>query len=156
MGKTPKPLSPEAQLDLRNSAKAEWMRLKTMQEDEDTIKRIERFKTKFANCEVVYKIILNEYRHEKEGEYPDPRKMKLHMNQVTNALAFAGYDYDNSLLTKLFSAEAHVGRRSVKVIRDLLTHGMKQSAIDELLSRELELNGYMDDFLGKIETFDEE
>ena len=69
-------------------------------------------------------------------------------------MSYAGYDFDRALLTKLFGGEERIGRRSVKKLRDALTHVMKQNAIDELLTREEELYSYMDQFLTKIREFD--
>ena len=154
--KTPKPLTSEEQLSLRNNAKSEWIRLRDLQADEDALKRIERFKTRFGFCETVYKVLLDEYLYRKEGKRIDPREMGVTMLQAPYALNYAGYDYDRNLLSKLFSSNDTVGKRSAKMIRNHLTHGMKQSAVDEFLAREQELYGYMDTFLEKIESFDEE
>jgi hypothetical protein len=76
------------------------------------------------------------------------------MTQVPYALEFAGYDFEKDLLTKLFCAEEKIGNRSVKKLRDSLTHSMNDKAVNELSDRYEELNGYMDSFLGKIRTFD--
>ena len=59
-----------------------------------------------------------------------------------------------NLLTHLFGAEKRIGRRTVKKLRDALTHSVNQKAIDELIDREEELHGYMDQFLSKIREFD--
>jgi len=69
-------------------------------------------------------------------------------------LNYAGYDFDKDLLTHLFGAEEKVGSRTVKKLRDSLTHSVNQKAIDELINREEELYGYMDQFLSKIRDFD--
>lgn len=82
--------------------------------------------------------------------------MKINMSQAPSALLYAGYDFDRDLLTKLFGGEERVGRRSVKKLRDALTHAVKQSAVNELLIREEELYGYMDQFLTKVREFDNE
>ncbi len=76
------------------------------------------------------------------------------MTQAPYALEYAGYDFDKDLLTHLFGSEEKVGSRTVKKLRDALTHSLNQKAIDELLSREDELHGYMDQFLSKIREFD--
>lgn len=76
------------------------------------------------------------------------------MKQAPHALAFAGYDFDKELLAKLFGAEEKIGSRSVKKLRDSLTHSMNDKAVNELSDRYEEMNGYMDSFLNKIRTFD--
>ena len=76
------------------------------------------------------------------------------MTQAPHALTYAGYDFDKNLLTHLFGAEKRIGRRTVKKLRDALTHSVNQKAIDELIDREEELHGYMDQFLSKIREFD--
>lgn len=57
-------------------------------------------------------------------------------------------------LKKLFGAEEKIGSRSVKKLRDSLTHSMDDKAVNELSDRYEEMNGYMDSFLNKIRTFD--
>ena len=76
------------------------------------------------------------------------------MREAPYALKYAGYDFDKEILASLFGAEEHVGKRSVKKLRDSLTHSVNKGAIDELKSRENELYGYMDSFLDKIREFD--
>ena len=145
-------LTIEEQLILRNKAKAEYERLVELYSDEKTMIKIEDFKNKFAMCESIYKVILEEHQYRKTGRHFD--RLKILMTQVPYALTYAGYDFDTVLLAKLFGAENHVGRRSVKKLRDALTHGAKQSAIQELEIRNDELHQYMDSFLDKIRDFD--
>lgn len=57
--------------------------------------------------------------------------MTVSMREAPYALAYAGYDYDRVLLSKLFGAEERVGKRSVKKLRDALTHSMNTKAIEE-------------------------
>lgn len=56
------------------------------------------------------------------------------MNQASHDLKFLGYDFDRDLLTFLFGAEDYIGRRSVKKLRDALTHKVNKSAVDELFT----------------------
>lgn len=42
----------------------------------------------------------------------------------------------------------------MKSLRDALTHEMPKNAVDELIKREAEVNGYMDVFLDLIRNFD--
>lgn len=149
-----KPIDEEQRLRLRNKAKGELTRLLEALSDDDTREMVDDFKDRFAICEIVYKVILREHQLNKLGVKPD--RMQVKMTQVPYALEFAGYDFDRDLLTKLFGSEEKVGRRSVKKLRDSLTHSMNQRAIEELSQRREELNGYMDVFLEKIDTFDDE
>lgn len=145
-------LTEEEQLILRNKAKAELERLETELSDLETKKMIDNYKEKVSLCEIVYKIIFNEHQFKKTGEHP--QRMQIKMTQVPHALNFAGYTYDKHLLTNLFGGEDRVGRRTVKKLRDALTHSMSKSAVEELRSREQELHGYMDEFLNVIKNFD--
>ena len=81
-------------------------------------------------------------------------RLQVDMTQAPHALKYAGYDFDKNLLTHLFGAEERIGCRTVKKLRDALTHSVNQEAIDELIDREEELHGYMDQFLSKIREFD--
>jgi hypothetical protein len=49
-----------------------------------------------------------------------------------HTLTYAGYDFDRNLLTNLFGAKDHVGKQSVKKLRDALTHSISKSAVGEL------------------------
>lgn len=42
----------------------------------------------------------------------------------------------------------------MKKLRDSVTHGLDELAINEVVQRNEELFGYMDDFLNVIRTFD--
>lgn len=153
MSKKVTPLSTVQQLALRNRAKAELTRLETIITNTQTTQRIEDFKAKFTRCEIVYKVILADHQQNKTGTVPD--RMQVTMTQVPYALQYAGYHFQHELLKNLFGAEEKIGERSVKKLRDALTHAMKQNAIDELEQRYEELNGYMDSFLDEIRTFDD-
>lgn len=147
-----RPLTIEQQSALRERARRELERLETVYTDEATRERISRFKEKFGVCEIVYKVVFADYEFNRTGKHKD--YLKISMSQAPSALSYAGYDFDRALLTKLFGGEERIGRRSVKKLRDALTHVMKQNAIDELLTREEELYSYMDQFLTKIREFD--
>ena len=139
-------------LSLRNRAKDELIRIEKLVADKDKKKLIDDFKEKFSICEIVYKVILEEHQFNKTGKHSD--YLKVTMKQAPHAFAFAGYDFDKELLTKLFGAEEKIGSRSVKKLRDSLTHSMNDKAVNELSDRYEEMNGYMDSFLNKIRTFD--
>ena len=139
-------------LSLRNRAKDELNRIETLMADKDKKRMIADFKEKFSICEIVYKVILEDHQFNKTGQHID--RLQVTMKQVPHALAYAGYDFDKDLLTKLFGAEEKIGSRSVKKLRDALTHSMNDKAVNELFDRYEELNGYMDSFLNKIRSFD--
>ena len=146
------PLTAEQQLSLRNKAKDELLRLEAVCNDNETRERINSFKEKFCICEIVYKVVLEDHQFNKNGKHLD--RLNVYMTQVPYVLNYAGYDFDKQLLTHLFGAEDRIGNRSVKKLRDSLTHSVNENAINELIDREAELNGYMDQFLSKIRDFD--
>ncbi|WP_026524759.1 hypothetical protein [Butyrivibrio sp. MB2005] len=137
---------------LRNRAKDELDRIERLIADKDKKRMIDDFKEKFSVCEIVYKVILEDHQFNKTGQHKE--RFKVIMTQVPYALAYAGYDFDNELLKKLFSSEGKIGSRSVKKLRDELTHSMNDKAVKEVSDRYEELNGYMDSFLDKIRSFD--
>ena len=152
MAKTVRPLSSEEQLNLRNKAKMELERLEAVYLDEDISEKINKFKEKFGVCEIVYKVILEEHQFNKTGRRSE--RLKVDMKQAPYALDYAGYDFDKNLLTHLFGAKVKVGFRTVKKLRDSLTHSVNPKAVEELINREVELHSYMDQFLLKIRNFD--
>ena len=119
------PLSAEEQLALRNKAKAELERLEGTLADEKLKKKIDDFKDKFSVCEIVYKVVLEDHQFNKYG-------LQVSMKEAPHALTYAGYDFDRNLLSNLFSGEDHIGKRSVKKLRDALTHSVSKSAVEEL------------------------
>ena len=147
-----KKLTEAEQLTLRNKAKAEYERLANLYSDKETMAEIESFKNKFEMCECTYKVILEEHQFRKTGKHFD--RLTISMKQAPHALTYAGYDFDSILLTKLFGAEERIGRRSVKKLRDALSHRADQAAVQELMTRNAELHQYMDTFLDKICNFD--
>ena len=140
-------LTSEEQLELRNRAKDELLRLEMVDTELPN-----RYKEKFGVCEIVFKVILAEHQQAKGN--PIDRLM-VNMRQVPYALNYAGYDFDKTLLNNLFGAKDKVGCRSAKKLRDVLTHSMNEQALNELRDREAELFGYMDEFLDKIRSFDQ-
>lgn len=146
-----KELSNEEQLNLRNSARAELERLEAIQANANIMQLLDRFKAKFNICETVYKVILSE--HQKKKGNIAKKHLTLDMRQVPHALAFAGYHFDKELLTELFGAKSSKGK-TLKKLRDSVTHGLDELTINEIVQRNEELFGYMDDFLNVIRTFD--
>ena len=78
----------------------------------------------------------------------------MHLSQVEPALSYAGLPYNQNLMKNLFSSDRTVGKRTVKSLRDALTHELPKSAVQELKDREEEMYGYMDSFLNLIRNFD--
>lgn len=139
------------QLNWRNKAKKELERLENI--SKDVLEEIDEFKDKFLICEKVYKVLLAQYLKDK-NKGVNEQDMKIHMNQVKSALRKAGYDFDDQILSKLFSSNDTAGERSVKKIRDRLTHSMQENDIKEFKYRKEELYEYMNYFLDKIRNFD--
>lgn len=141
-------------VELRNKAKAELERIEKIYMNQKSRMLIDEFKNKFLMCECTYKIILKEHQKYKGKNIKD-KCLKIAMTQAPYALNFAGYDFEKDLLTKLFGAEEHIGRKSVKKIRDALTHNPNNIDIEELETRKEELFEYMDEFLEKIRSYDQ-
>lgn len=139
-------------LTIRNKAKEEYLRLEEIRNNSVLSEQISKFKERYSECEIVYKVLLAEHQYYKNGVRPE--RMTVSMTQVPHALIFAGYAFDRELLSRLFGGQRKVGSRSVKILRDELTHGMNQSAVDELSNRHAELYSYMDRFLSIIRDFD--
>lgn len=145
-------ISVEKQLELRNMAKSELIRLMEIQSDDETTELLNRFKNKYNICETVYKVILKEHQKFKKKTLTNDY-MKVIMTQVPHALTFAGYSFDKNLLNELFGSKGKKGM-TVKKLRDAVTHGIDEKAISEISKREAELFSYMNDFLNIIESFD--
>lgn len=147
-----KPLSEQEKLELRNRAKTELLRLDTVFSDARTKQMIDDFKDKFGVCEIVYKVILEDHQFNKTGKHET--YLKVDMTQVPHALTYAGYTFERNLLSNLFGGCDKKNSRTVKKLRDALTHSMNSEAVEELRNRNDELHGYMDEFLDTIRTFD--
>ncbi|MCR5349351.1 MAG: hypothetical protein K6E20_00005 [Acholeplasmatales bacterium] len=145
-------LSEEEQKKIRNLAKSELERLELIESDSETTKLVDEFKRKFNMCEVIYKVVLKKHQNDINNNTTDI--FRLIISQVKPAMEYAGYKYDDTLMRQLFSTNTKVGERTVKSIRDALTHKMSNSAIDELKSRKEELFKYMNDFIEMVRNFD--
>ncbi len=138
----------EKQKKLRNKTKIELERLEKIMEDDKIKNLLNAFLNKFILCETTYKVVLKKY---KESKNKTTSELKLHMNQIPHALMFAGYTFDKDFLNELFGSKKGT---TVKKLRDAITHGFNQKAINEIILREEEIFGYMDSFLNTIKTFD--
>lgn len=144
-------ISEENKKKLRLSAKAELERLEVYFSNQEVVQLLDDFKNKFNICESVYKIILAE--HQRFKGKPENDYLKVSMLQVPHALSFAGYTFDKTLLNELFGASSQNGK-TVKKLRDAITHSINDKAVQEIITRKEELFGYMDAFLSVIRTFD--
>lgn len=144
-------ISAQEQRTLCNQAKVELERMEKILSEESVDELLKEFKNKFNICETVYKVILTEHQKRK-GKKVDGY-LKVSMTQVPHALAFAGYAFDKSLLQELFGASSKKGT-TVKRLRDAVTHGIDQKAVNEIIMRKDELFGYMDSFLSEIRASD--
>lgn len=150
-----KKLTEDEQLRLRNKAKKEIERLEQVIADAETIKLLDALKNKFNVCESAYKIILAAYQKAK-GKPIIKEQLKINMQQVPHALYFAGYNFDKDLLNKLFGNELRgTGCKTVKKLRDGITHGISKKNVEEIKRREKEIFEYMDTFLDVIKKFDD-
>lgn len=146
-----KKISFEEENALKKKLKDELDRLNKILLDSNTIELIEKFKSKFQICEILYKLILEKYNID-HGKDIARDKIKLNVNQVKLALKYVNFSLENDIINRLFGSESHVGKRSIKKIRDSLTHNLNNSAIDELKSRKNEIFNDMDYFLKMIES----
>lgn len=135
---------------LRENAKKELERMEECLSDQSTVQILDSFKNKFNICETVYKVILKE--HQKRKGKSVTNFLMVDMRQVPNALKFAGYDFDKELLIELFGSSSQKGE-TVKKLRDKITHGIDETAAEEIITRKDELFGYMDKFLTEIRLF---
>ena len=144
-------ITPDEQKRIRAKARKELKRLDNLFSDSAIQEAIADFKDTFIKCEDTYKVILSEHQFRKYNRRPE--RMKIDMTQVPYALKFAGYNVDRMLLTKLFGSESRIGKRSVKKLRDALTHKPQERDIDELRLRKNELYGCMNEFLRIIRSY---
>lgn len=147
-------LTDTEQKELRINAKNELLYMENILNNEETTQLVDSFKNKYNVCETVYKIILSKHQeclHKQNNGF-----LKVDMRQVPHALAFAGYTFDKSLLSKLFGASTIPNERSVKKLRDAVTHGLESKAVEEIKNRKDELFGYMNSFLEFIKSFDDQ
>ena len=140
-------ISEEDKKKLRDSVKAELGRLEAIYSNDEVTKLLSDFKGKYNICESVYKIILVRYltaKGKKAGKI-----LVVDGRQVEAVLKFAGYGFDKALLKELLGEKSTNGK-TVKKLRDAVTHGIDSKAVQEITDRKSELFGYMDTFLSEI------
>lgn len=139
------------QKKIRNKVKSELERLEKIQKDTETMQLLDSFKNKYNICETVYKVALKEHQISKKKKINS--YLDVTMKQVPHALNYAGYIFDKALLNELFGSKSEKGK-TVKKLRDAVTHGINEDAVEEITQRKNELFEYMDEFLNTIKTFD--
>lgn len=147
-------LTQEDRKKIRNKAKSEIERLEHIFADIETTQLLDSFRNKFNMCESAYKIILFEHQKAK-GNPTELKNLRLDMRQVQAALNFAGYNFSSTLLNELFGSKSKIkGYKTVKNLRNSITHGISEKCVDEIKKRKEELFGYMNTFLNVIKEFD--
>ncbi len=148
-------LSSDEQKTLRKKTKAELNRIEKILTNNENLQLLNDFKNKFNLCETVYKIVLKEYKKKNSGTTikKSKKKFEITMKQVPAALEFAGYAIDKSLLNEIFGSPGKK-KKTVKELRNDVTHGVSDKALKEIEERKEELFGYMDSFLNLIKTSD--
>lgn len=143
-----KHLSEQEQSELRKQASLELERLEAILEEAETKELLDRYKNRFNLCESTYKLVLREHQIRTKCEIKG--QLKLDMRQVPFAMQFAGYTVEKELLNRLFGSESSQGKRSAEKLRDSVTHGIEQQAVDEIKARKDSLFQDMNDFLALI------
>lgn len=138
-------LSKTEQMGLRADAKKELEKLEAFFNDKSKTETINEYKNYFNICESTYKVILEKHQLMKHGKING--HLRLDMRQVPQAMAYAGYSVDKNLLKRLFGSEDRVGIRSAKVLRDFVTHGMDEKAVEEIIRRKDDLYRDMNSFI---------
>ncbi len=140
-----KRISEQERINLRQQALDELNRLEAILQEEETRELLDKYKNTFNLCESAYKVVLHEHQIRTKGKIQG--QLKLDMRQVPHAMQFAGYTIDKDLLNRLFGSENAKGKRSAKKLRDAVTHGIEQAAVDEIITRQDQLFKDMNDFL---------
>lgn len=126
-------LTESGQHALKNKSRTELERLESLENDKGTIEKVEAFKRKFSRCEIVYKVLLKKQQEDTKKKLKGD--LKLIITQVELALSYACLPFDENLMKKLFSSNRTSGSRTVKSLRDALTHEMPKNTADELIKK---------------------
>lgn len=121
--------------------------LECILQNEEEIKIINDFKNLFNVCETTCKEILFNYLRNKKNEKVKKESIRLNMNQIHSAFAYAEYNIDNNILAKIFGSKTEKNNKSVKVLRNFVTHDLRISEIKEIINRKKELFDLMNDYL---------
>ncbi len=107
---------------------------------------IAHFIEKYIVCEICYKALLLSYRTENQKETAEST-LTVNIQEAQKVLRFYNYEFDESVVERLFSSESHKGIRSSRTLRNLILHKLSESAILEVVQRSQELHQDMDLFL---------
>lgn len=143
-------LNIDEQNTIKNKAKKELERLENLYTNQDIVEKIDNFKNTFLKCEIVYKILLKKYLSDCNNNSFNDEYLVIDARKLGAVLNHFGYNYDSYIMKQLFSGNKKVGEKSVKILRNDLTHKVSQSDSNELTNREEELYGYMNYFLDLI------
>lgn len=113
--------------------------------EKEDIQLAERFKTKFAICEKAYKIMEQKIKNVKSTA-----NIKLNMKSIKSNISKLNFQFEESFLKRLFGSEAKRNNKSLKKLRDALTHDFVKEDIEELKNRECEIFQIMDEFLNEL------
>ena len=106
---------------------------------------IECFKSKFTICEVAYKIM-----EQRIKKLKDRKNIKLNLINIKPNIKKLKYKINENLLEKLFGSKDIRGSKSIKKLRDALTHDSKLNDIEELKKRQTEIFNTMNTFLTEL------
>ena len=139
-------ISQHQQKEARDKAQAKYSDIKRLIKTEDTIERIEKFKTQYSYCEVTY-MVLYEYRESNRIRSKADEKKKCSADTVKYVLKYCGYEFENSIIEQVFGSSKIRGQLSARKLRNNLTHNYKKQDIDELMLRYDDLMNSMSSFL---------
>ena len=105
------------------------------------------FIEKFILCEVAYKILLKEYKINRNEPYTK-ENLTLKMNQIQSVLKFFNIEIESNTLNRIFSSKEKLrGQNSAKLLRNGIIHSLDNGDILEVFHRQNELHSYMNSFL---------
>ena len=120
----------------------------SLENNELYIEERRAFIDKFTVCDVTCKAYIENYKKlKKTNDDGSEIKLVLDMRIIPKALEIFDVHIERHILTNVFGAGKKKGYRSCKKIRDGIVHAMKQSELEELHERYVDLMNYMDAFL---------
>lgn len=108
-----------------------------------------QFIDKFTLCDLTCKVILEGYKKQQKQNNQDFR-LVLDMRTIPYAFAWAGYEVDRNVLSRIFGGSKSFkkqGTKSAKKLRDGIVHAMNVDDIQELVERQNELFSVMNTYL---------
>lgn len=107
------------------------------------------FIDKFTLCDLVCKAVLETYEKAK-GTYKPGSYLVLSMRSIPSAMNFLGLSIPQHILGGIFGGTGIYKKRnskSAKKLRDGIVHGMNKEDVNEVVTRNADLNNLMDTFL---------